>query len=336
MNFFSSCRFLKFCELLVCCGLLSPLGSQAQAPAWQMAMAASQNTVFSSYYSNAQYAAVDAAGNVFVAGTFHGALTLGSITLPNAGGGDDVFVAKWSPVTNTFIWAQAISGTGTQGLGGIAVSGTSIYVTGAFRSSSITLGTLTLANYATSGYDGFVAKLTDAGSTGSFVWAQRLGGTDSDFALGVAVSGNSVYVVGSVGSNPFTLGTLRLTTQAGNGFVTKLLDSGSSGSFVWAQQTLRVGNPANGEPYDDATLYGIAVQGKSLYTVGQFSDRISFGSTTLTSTGPDLYPDVVVARLTDAGSSGSFVAAVGAGCSDIEASSCITAAGSQVYVSGRF
>ena len=178
------------------------LPAAAQAPAWQSARAVATPTLGVSHNSSEVSAtAVDAAGNIFLAGEFRNTVVLGGTTLTstNSGpGGSDAFVAKFSPVSNQFVWAQRIGGT----VSGLAVNGTSVYMAGYFTNSTADFGTIILANSnANTGYANmFVAKLTDAGSTGSFVWAQRAGGTIGNgiaAALALVVSGTSVYVAGN-------------------------------------------------------------------------------------------------------------------------------------------
>ena len=77
------------------------------------------------------------------------------------------------------------------------MSGTSVYVTGNFISATSGFGATTLTNGgAAFSADVFVAKLTDAGSTGSFDWTQQAGGTQYDAATALALSGPNVYVAG--------------------------------------------------------------------------------------------------------------------------------------------
>jgi hypothetical protein len=63
----------------------------------------------------------------------------------------------------------------------IAVSGTNVYVTGSFKSASITLGNSTLIKQGQTNTAGpiysdmFVAKIADAGASAAFVWGQAVG-----------------------------------------------------------------------------------------------------------------------------------------------------------------
>ena len=257
--------------------------------------------------------ALAVSGNsVYVAGTFESrTVDFGTVTLTNASqnpnfsqGSTDMFVAKLTDAgsTGSFVWAQRAGGTRpgftTYDLVyALAVSGASVYIAGAFESPTADFGPITLTNAGLDS-DVFVAKLTDAGPTGSFEWAQQAGGTHTDVAKAMVVSGTNVYVAGFFNSPMLEFGATILT-NAGI-FVAKLTDVGPTGSFVWAQQ-------AGGTRDDYAQA--LAVNGTSVYVAGTFSSpTMDFGPVTLTnvSTSPDPY-DVFVAKLTDAGPTCGFV-----------------------------
>ena len=63
----------------------------------------------------------------------------------------------------------------------------------------------------------FVAKLADAGPTGSFAWAQRAGGSYIDRATALVVSGTSLYVAGSFHGPPTTFGSTTVTNPCAGG-----------------------------------------------------------------------------------------------------------------------
>jgi hypothetical protein len=306
------------------------LPAAAQAPAWQSArVVAAATAAATSNYSEVTAMVVDGAGNVYLAGKFRNTVVLGSTTLTSLGE-NDVFVAKFNPASNQFVWAQRAGGTGSDGASSrLAVSGTSLYVAGNFTSPTAGFGPTVLANANVNGTnDMFVAKLTDAGS---FVWAQRAGGTDNDYAQALAVSGASVYVAGEFTSPTAGFGpTVLSTAGSADVYVAKLTDAGSMGSFVWAQR-------AGGTSSDAATA--LAVSGSSVYVAGAFySPTAGFGPTVLPNANANANvnagtADVYVAKLTDAG---SFVWAQRAGGTGSDAACALAVSGTSVYVAGYF
>jgi hypothetical protein len=276
--------------------------------------------------------ATDASGNVFVAGTFQTTATFGSTTLTSAGG-FDVFVAKWSPVTQAYVWAQRAGGTDDDQAISLAVGSGGVYLTGWFSSGTAAFGSSTLANSNPAGglgnNDVYVAKLTDAGSTGAFAWALRAGGAYGDYSYGVAVSGSSVYIGGTIGSRTAAFGSLTFTnpSQPGstNGFVARLDDAGASASFQWVYP---VGGVTN--------VKAVAATGANVYVAGIFLAPTTIGTTALTPTGGTTNFDMYVAKLTDAGPSAAFEwAAAGGGIGRDEATA-LAVNGANVYVGGIF
>ncbi len=314
-------RYSLFAPLLLCLGLL-PGGpaAHAQAPGWQAATAIA--TGFGGL-SNITLTATDASGNVVVAGEFQGTITLGSFTLV-ANGAKMPFVAKWNVATGTWAWAQQLGGTGETFVGGLAVAGGSVYLSGSFRGSA-TAGSLSLSSPAS--FDAFVVKLADGGATASWVWAQQAGGAGDDFGYGVAAQGSSVYVVGMGQSPALTFGPATVPTSAAiNPFVAKLTDGGTAGSYTWA---LVPGGPGHG------LLSAVAVQGSSVYVGGQLQGTRTFGATSLATSGFN-DADAVVAKLIDAGPTASWAWAQRAGGPSAERVAALATSGAAVYVAGSF
>jgi hypothetical protein len=203
--------------------------AQAQAPAWQAVATAAPLNANSGALVTAS--ATDANGNIYVAGAFIGSINLGGATY-TSGRTRGAFVAKWHPATQSFAWVQQMQSTDLQVVTALAISGSQVYLAGTFYGTA-DFGSTTLTS-AGSG-DGFVAKLTDAGSSASFAWAQRMGGAGYDNANGLAVSGSSVYVAGLVNSTASFGGSSYTSAGSTDGFITKLIDAGSSATFAWTQ-----------------------------------------------------------------------------------------------------
>jgi hypothetical protein len=274
--------------------------------------------------------ATDAAGNEYVTGHFADTVDFdpgpGTCNLTSAGA-TDIFVAKFS-VAGALLWARSLGGTGVDCGNGIAVaSDGSVYTTGTFYGTADFdpgAGTFNLTGAGLQ--DVFVWKLNSAGN---FVWARRLGGTESDYGRGLAVaSDGSVYTTGSFhGTADFDpgAGTFNLTSAGNEEIFVSKLDSG--GNFVWAR---RLG----GTNYDYGRGVAVASDG-SVYTTGAFEGTADFdpgpGSFNLTSAGDE---DVFVSKLDSAG---NFVWARGLGGANSDIGSGLAVASDgNVYTTGYF
>jgi hypothetical protein len=230
----------------------------------------------------------------------------------------DLVVAKYTDngSSATLGWTQVGGGTDADYGYGIAVSGPSVYITGAlfnntsnansvvFGGTGTTPGTVPV-NGATStaSQDVLIVKYTDNGSDASLQWTQVGGGTDSDNGYSLAVSGSNVYVTGvlnnsSSNANNVQFGDASTGTVPVNGvsntptndlLVAKYVDTGTAATLAWTQ----VGG---GNRVDQGQ--GVAVSGQQVYVAGYVIPAASFGTYSLSS--PDSYSLATLARLTDA------------------------------------
>ncbi|MBH8567710.1 T9SS type A sorting domain-containing protein [Microvirga sp. STS02] len=315
--------------LLLLIVLLASGGTRAQVPVWQSAIAVTESASGANS-SSVEAMATDASGNVYLAGKFIGTVSFGAFMLTSTRG-ESVFVAKWSPVTGNFIWAEPASAYATA-VKGLTVSGNSVYVCGEFYGPA-TFGstTLTSSTLNTSLVDIFVAKLTDGGSSAGFDWAKQIGGTDNDFATGLATSGGSVYLAGyfqspTVAFGPTTLTKSSLQNFSADGFLTKLTDAGSTSSFAWTQHLSGTAND---------NCRAVAVSGPNVYLTGSFnSPTLSLGNLSLAKVGTSY--SVYVAKLTDTGTAPGFAWAQNIGEGKGEYASALAVSGSGIYLAGGF
>ena len=252
--------------------LLNGVMAQAQVPAWQMAIAAGGSG------SRVEATVADASGNVYVAGGFSGTISLGNTTLVSAGL-SDIFVAKWSSTSSRFVWAQRAGGADYDYAAALALNGSTVYLTGAFMGTA-GFGTASLTS--TASFDVFVAKLTDAGSSAGFAWAQRAGGNSGDFCYAVAVSGANVYVSGFSYSNTVALGSITLPNTNATGGLT---------TATWPSWWMRATPVPSLGPIRLATAFPrgpLAVAGANVYVGGAFGGTATFGGFSLTSPGPNV------------------------------------------------
>jgi hypothetical protein len=277
--------------------------------------------------------AVDSAGNVYTTGGFNGTADFdpgpGTHNLTSEGGAD-IVVSKLDS-SGDFVWAKSMGGTaGDRGFGIAVDSADNVYTVGVFGGTADFdpgPGTYNLTSEGRA--DIFVSKLD---SSGNFVWAKGMGGTDGDRARNIVVdSSGNVYTTGQFeGTADFDPGTATYNlTSAGDRemFVSKL---DSSGNFVWAKST-----GGSGVDYR-AMGRDIAVDSAgNNYTVGVFGGTADFdpgpGTYYLTSAGGF---DIFVLKL-DSG--GNFVWAYSmTGPGSKQGNSIGVDSGGNVYTTGQF
>ncbi len=180
--------------------------------------------------------AVDANGNIYIAGRVYG-------TLPGqtSAGVSDVYIRKYDPDSNE-LWTRQFGSTSNDWILGISVDATALYVAG------YTYGTLPDQSRV-GNYDAFIKKYD---LDGNALWTRQFGTTTRDYAYGVSVDLTGVYVSG------YTYGTLAGQIRAGNNdaFVRKY---DLSGTELWTRQ---FGTAAND------LSYGISVDATGLYVAG--------------------------------------------------------------------
>jgi hypothetical protein len=135
--------------------------------------------------------ATDDAGNVYLAGSFDGAITFGGPTMQTAGG-RDAFVASLDAAGN-HRWSRRFGGTMFDSGRRVAVRGTSVTVVGGFSGTMLLNGTTTTS--AGGSLDIFIVKLT---TDGAITWARAVGGTRTENPGDVAIDGDgNIVVVGN-------------------------------------------------------------------------------------------------------------------------------------------
>jgi hypothetical protein len=270
--------------------------------------------------------------SVFVAGTFGGTASFGTINL-TAAGATDGFVMKLADAgtSASLVWAEPVGGLNEDRATALAVSGANVYLAGTFRSQTATLGRLTLTNptagATTAGLAHvFITKLADAGATAAFVWARALGGNAADdAAAALAANGTSVYLAGDYTGNLNLGGGTALSSAGGRDvYVLKFTDGGTNAALAWAKS-------AGGTSADLAQA--LAVSGTSVYVAGAFGGFAIFDLNAVVSAGS---ANVFVAKLADAGTSSTFTWAQQAGGAAIDAPTARPVRAPEVYVAGSF
>ncbi|MDO7851417.1 Ig-like domain-containing protein [Hymenobacter convexus] len=319
----------NFYRLLLLLPLLTAWGARAQAPVWQNAYGVPGSVVLGT--------ATNSTGDIFVTGSFNGAVNFGGTTLTSLGD-EDMFLAKWNGISNSWAWAVRGGGFLPDQGNAIAVNGANVYVTGWYTSgANARFGSLSTTFSGAGGQDVFVAKFVDGGTsvtTGSVVSA---GGASGDQGRAIAVNGSTVYVTGYVNGTA-TFGSTALTPVYGlqDLFVAKYTDSGTA---------LVYGSAVRSGGADIDRGNAIAVNGANVYVAGEFRSLTAvFGSTTLTNTNTDaanLSYDAFLAKFTDSGTLAQATAVkaggnAASGSTPNEYGNGIAVNGTTLYATGTF
>lgn len=216
--------------------------------------------------------AMDAAGDVVVAGTISGAATLGGATLA-AAGGRDIAVARYAAATGAHVWSQRFGGPGLDApVGLVADADGSVVLAGSFA-GTVGFGGAALASAG--GADVVLARYT--GSTGAHRWSKRFGGPGDDQPSGLALApnGDLVLVGQFAGTIDFGAGVLA-NAGAPDIFAARL---GTDAAPVWSR---RWGTPSAFALV--ATGVAVAPDGAVVFA-GNAIETISFGGPPLPASG---------------------------------------------------
>ncbi len=231
--------------------------------------------------------AIDAGGNIFITGYFRGTVSFGGAALTAASSGSSGFVAKYSP-TGAHVWSKRLStGTSLDAGNAIAVDGSGNVIVGSslYGTSDYGGGPLTTAG----GEDIVLVKYS---STGSYVWARKIGGANYETVVSLAAdqtTGEIVAVGDFDGSTDFGAGTVR-SAGSYDVFVAKY---SSSGAPVWSH---RWGSTSA----DRASSVAIDRLGNVAVT-GTFVNNVDFGGGPITNAGDTSSADIFLVKLSPGG-----------------------------------
>lgn len=213
---------------------------------------------------SAKAVAIDAAGNVYVAGETAGAMD------GLSAGGADLFLAKFAP-TGALLWVRQLGSAGEETVSAVATD-----AAGAIYAAGSTTGGLD-GNVSGGAADLFVVKYD---SSGVKQWTHQRGGSTSETAraLGVDAAGD-VYVAGET-DGAFDGGTFAGGADA---FLVKL---DSAGAWQWTR--LR-----GGGGYDRVYAGAVDADGNA-YVVGYLN-------TTFDGTSSAGFDDIYVVKFNSAG-----------------------------------
>ena len=238
-----------------------------------------------------------------------------------------ISISSFSQSAN-WAWAHKATGSGSEsGSGIVADKAGNVYVTGSFTSDTLTFGTIQLINAGGGGSDIFIAKYS---SSGSVIWAKRIGGTLNEGANGIAIDGSAnVYITGYFVSASISFGSITLTnTDPDDIFIAKY---DSSGNALWAKKAGSLGAGTG-----NVNSNGIATDaGGHVFITGFFSNHvITFGTININNIDTPQY-DIFVAKYDAVSGNPVWAKSTGGTGNDYGYSVATDAAGS-VYVVGSF
>ena len=245
------------------------------APAWQWVQrlgvaSASANTI-----------GTDAAGNVYVAGSFLGTARFGNISLTSTAFSSqgDGYLLKMNS-QGAVLWARQIGGIREEIMSGLAVDDTgTVTVVGTLQHDAAFDATTTLSGATVDSPDLFVARYD---ASGTLLWAHSYGGTTAGTdrlegnGITVDAAGNA-YVAGSLQGTAAVGGTTLVNSMVSPAPV--LIKLTASGTTSWSRQgRLAAAGLAVGP--GGATAVRADANGNTTLC-GTFTGRLSWGNTTL-------------------------------------------------------
>ncbi|MFL5754101.1 MAG: SBBP repeat-containing protein, partial [Bacteroidia bacterium] len=237
--------------------------------------------------------ATDASGNVYYLGNFYSqSVAFGATVLQNQpyqafNYGTEMFLVKYDSC-GTLKWAKRAGGNSDVFGRGIACDASgNIYVTGTFKATTATFGTLTLNNSAN--YDVFLTKYDPNGTA---LWTTGGFGNQQDKAYAITVDGaGDVYISGHFSSTTLTFGTNSVNngTDDGYTFDAFIAKFDNAGTNLWVRA-----NTSHSSSSDHVYSYGVSSDAAgNVYACGSFgSDYIRFGNDSIAVSNPsdrDIY-----------------------------------------------
>jgi hypothetical protein len=156
----------------------------------------------------------DPSGNIYVSGTVGGVWVDGSNS-----GNQNAFLIKFNS-SGSIVWSRVLGGAGDDGVTGMAINGTNIYLTGYACGNGLNFAGNTIRGAC----DVFVTKYDSGGNR---LWAKLFGSSGNDFSAKIAKVSSGGAVV--VGTNQGALDA-NGNPQNKNGFVVRLDPNGNT---IW-------------------------------------------------------------------------------------------------------
>lgn len=209
--------------------------------------------------------AVDNSKNVYVTGNYLGTMSFGNNSVTSAGD-EDIFLAKYDPLSNTWAWAGTAGGTGYDNGTCIAINSSGrLIIAGVFENKA-KFENSTIES--TGEGDVYIAEYTTSGST---LWVRREGGKGAEYGVILGLdSNNNIYISGSFYGLSCFGSTLLNNNGSSDIFIAKL---NSYGVCQWAQK-------AGSEGSDD--IFGMTVKANGeMFLTGAYIGRFQMAGTYL-------------------------------------------------------
>jgi len=294
---------------LICSGYEDPFVMKLDVSGnliWAKKMSSTNSAV-------AKALAVDASGNIYVAGNFTYSCDFDpgpALYTQNTYGTEDAFICKLSPVGN-FIWMKHIGGIVNDHALCTSIetdASANIYFTGSFYGTAVDFDPGAGSYILNSSFNiekSYFAKLD---ASGNFIWAKQLigvydpsltsfGATGKSIALDP--SGNILLAGQFAGKVDFDCngGTFYLISTDGHGYISKY---DNSGNFLWARKSGEYSGGVTTTAWTSAVASDAA---GNVYYTGFFMGSVDFntgpGDSVLTSIA---IQDTYITKLTPSGS----------------------------------
>jgi gliding motility-associated-like protein len=227
--------------------------------------------------SNVTSMATDSNGDIYVSGTFNrSTITFGKFVLhnENAGTFGKMFLVKYNSLGNV-LWAKtSINTIGASCINAICTDKyDNIFISGFFRSDSLTLDTKTLLN------PGFKSSVFFAkyDSSGNVLFAKSIGSDNVEASCLITVSSKgNIFISGYYYSSSLTFGTIKLFNKinyyipSSDIFIAKFDESAN---VIWAKSVGSIG-------YDNCNSISVDSD-ENVYLGGYFGDKSDYLGSTL-------------------------------------------------------
>jgi len=209
--------------------------------------------------------AVDGNGDVIVGGGFYKSTDLGGGAITGIAVNQDCFIAKYSGVDGSYIWANPITGNNGAWPNGLRCDSHNNPVMVGYYFGTFNFGARTISSVSLS-YDIFAVKYSSAGTP---VWANSYGGTATDWGNAVAFDSSDHPIITGLFAGTASFGGFSLTSAgASDAFLMQL----SSSNNTWYVAT--TGNDTTG----DGSLGNPWATGTKAASVAQTGDTVNVAS----------------------------------------------------------